>query len=44
MRNMGHYFLHATAKLQCPLCAKWVLASKKCRHGKACFFTSKVAG
>jgi hypothetical protein len=44
MRNMGHYFLDQDAKLQCPLCAKWVLAPKKCRHGEKCFLTTKVAG
>ena len=44
MKNMGHYFLDKTAKLQCPLCAKWVLAAKKYRHGETCFFTTKVVG
>ena len=44
MRNMGHYFLDKDAKLQCPLCAKWVQYSKKYRHGEKCFFTTKVAG
>jgi hypothetical protein len=44
MRNLGHYFLDKDATLQCPLCAKWVLASKKCRHGEKCFLTTKVAG
>ena len=44
MKNMGHYFLDETAKLQCPLCAKWVKGPKKYRHGEKCFYTTKVAG